>query len=81
MRGQAQPPVTDVEKRLAEAAVARRALKWMMEHKVYYDARHRALLEPTSLVGRTPCSLPPDDIAVYLFDLTREVDLEAEHAR
>jgi hypothetical protein len=61
--------------------LARRALKWMMEHKVYYDPRHRELLEPTSLVGRRPVSMPPDDIAVYLFELTREVDLEAEHAR
>lgn len=66
---------------VAEADLARRALKWMMEHKVYYDARHGQLLEPVSLVGRTPLCMPAADIALYLFELTREVELEAEHAR
>jgi hypothetical protein len=60
--------------------LARRALKWMMEHKVYYDPRHRTLLEPTSMVGRRPLAQPADDIALYLFEVVLEVDLEAEHA-
>lgn len=60
--------------------VARRALKWMMEHRVYYDPRHRTLLEPVSLVGRHPLAQPPEDVALYLFEVVREVELDAEHA-
>lgn len=66
--------------RLKDGDLARRALKWMMEHRVYYDPRHQALLEPVSFVGRAPLCLPAEDIALYLFELSREVDLEAEHA-
>jgi hypothetical protein len=65
----------------AEAILARKALKWIMEHKVYYDPRHRELLQPVSLVGRRPLSMPPEDVAVYLFDLSSEVDLQAEHVK
>lgn len=78
MRGQTPAQRLDPA---AEADLARRALRWVMEHKVYYDPRHRALLEPVSFVGRIPLCQPPPDIAVYLFEMTREVDLEAEHAR
>jgi len=62
------------------ADLARRALRWMMEHRVYYCPRQRTLLEPVSLTGRQPITLPPPDVAVYLFELTREIELEAEHA-
>lgn len=64
-----------------EAQLARKALKWIMEHKVYYDPRIRELLQPSSLKGCRPVCMPPDDVACYLFDLTTEVDLEAEHVK
>jgi hypothetical protein len=64
-----------------EAALARKALKWMMEHKVYYDPRHRELMQPDGLAGRRPFAMPPEDVAVYLFDLSHEVDLQAEHVK
>lgn len=66
---------------VADALLARRALRWVLEHRVYYDERHRTLLEPVALVGRTPLCLPPPDVALYLFELSREIELQAEHAR
>lgn len=71
----------ELTQRLADGEIARRALKWMLEHRVYYDPRHGRLLQPVSFVGRAPLCLPEGDIALYLFELSREVDLEAEHAR
>lgn len=71
----------ELTQRLADGEIARRALKWMMEHRIYWDQRYQRLLQPVSLVGQTPFILPPADVALYLFELSREVDLEAEHAR
>lgn len=56
--------------------VARGSLKWMMEHRVYYDPRRRTLLEPVALEGRQSFAKPPDDVALYLFELVREIQLE-----
>lgn len=63
-----------------EFDLARRALKWMLEHRVYFDERHQELLQPVSLVGIRPLTLPPDDVMVFILALVRENDLEAESA-
>jgi hypothetical protein len=71
---------SEIDRRLDEFDLARRALRWMLEHRVYWDGRSAQLLEPVSLVGRRPFTLPPAEIEVYILALVREVDLEAEHA-
>jgi hypothetical protein len=60
--------------------VARRAIKWMMEHWAYYDPRSKTMMQVSSL-QRTPITArPAEDIALLLFEVSREVELEAEHA-
>jgi hypothetical protein len=69
-----------VEQILNDYELAKRALKWMLEHKVYWDARQRHLLEPVSLAGRTPLCRPPADLDAFIHGLALEVRLEAESA-
>jgi hypothetical protein len=70
----------EMERRLGEFDTARRALRWMLEHRVYYDLRVGQLLEPETLHGRRPLALPPDDILLFIHQLQVEIDLEAEQA-
>lgn len=78
-----KPPAarSEIDRRLDEFDLARRALKWMIEHRVYWDGRSEQLLEPLALNGRRPFIEPPADLEVYILALVMEVDLEAEHAR
>jgi hypothetical protein len=69
-----------MDRRMDEFDVARRALKWMLEHRVYWDGRSDMLLTPATLSGRRPLCQPPDDIAIFILSLAVEVDLEAESA-
>lgn len=73
-------PRSDLDRRMDEFDLARKTLKWMIEHKVYWDGRSQALLAPVSLVGRLPFIEPPTDVQVYLHSLVREIDLDAESA-
>lgn len=73
-------PRSELDRRMDEFDLARRSLKWMIEHKVYWDGRSCALLHPVSLVGCRPLTQPPDDVQVYIHSLVREVDLGAESA-
>lgn len=74
------PPRSELDRRMDEFDLARRALKWMLEHKVYWDWRVQQLQVPGSQHGRAPFIDLPEDLHVYIVSLAREVDLEAESA-
>lgn len=74
------PPRSELDQRMDEFDLARRTLKWMLEHKVYWDWRVQQLQVPGSMHGRAPFIEVPADIAVFIQSLAREIDLEAEHA-
>lgn len=71
---------SELDRRMDEFDVARRALKWMIEHRVYWDRRLDTLITSTGLRGERPVTQPPDDILIFILSLTRELDLEAESA-
>lgn len=73
-------PRSEMDRRMDEFDLARRALKWMLEHRVYWDRRHNRLLEPVSVVGRAPFIMPPEDLQIFILSLVREVELGAESA-
>jgi hypothetical protein len=74
------PRRSEIERRMDEFDLARRALKWILEHRVYWDRRFEGLMEPVSLAGRQPFTQPPDEVMIFILALVREVDLEAESA-
>lgn len=67
-------------RRLKDGEIARRALKWMMEHRCFYDSRMKSLRQGLTFGSSAPLPQPEGEIALYLFELSREVDLEAGHA-
>lgn len=68
-----------VEQILTDYELAKRALKWMIEHKVYWEAREERLLHPVSLEGRRPLTAPPPEVLAYLHQVVLEAALDAEH--
>lgn len=75
-------PVTqdEIDRVLEEYQLARRALRWVMEHRVYWSPRLQSLVEPTGIASAFPTTRPPADIEVFITALAREIDLEAESA-
>lgn len=60
--------------------LARRAIKWLMEHRAYYDQAKRTMMQAASTGNVRVLASPPEDIAMLLFEMSREVELQAEHA-
>lgn len=60
-----------------EFEVARRALKWLLEHRAYWSPGSQSL---RSAHGGDLCAAPPADIHVFIVQLAREISLDAEHA-
>jgi hypothetical protein len=77
---QTDAPATAIDKIITEYQLAKRALRWMIEHRVYWDERHQRLLMPVSFVGRQPLCEPTLDILAFIHGVAREADLDAEHA-
>lgn len=74
------PPRSELDRRMDEFDLARRALRWMLEHRVYWDHRSLTLRIPGGMHGGTPFVEAPADIQIFLLSLMREIDLDAEHA-
>lgn len=73
-------PATAIDKIIAEYQLAKKALRWMIEHRVYWDARHQRLLMPVSFVGRDPLCEPTLEVLAFIHGVARETDGDAEHA-
>lgn len=69
-----------MDKRMDEFDLARRTLKWLIEHRAYWDLRTDTLKMATSLKDAPPPAQPSPDILIFLLTLTREIDLEAVSA-
>lgn len=69
---------SDMESILAEYALAHRALRWLIEHRVYWCRRQQALVDVSS--HRPPLCEPPVEVLAYIHGVGREADLEAVHA-
>lgn len=65
-----------IDKRLDEFEVARRALRWMLEHRVWWSPATQSLRQGNGDL----CVMPPDDVHVFIQQLAVEISLEAEHA-
>jgi hypothetical protein len=59
-----------------EYHLAQRALKWMLEHRVYWDRRNSRLLEPANLGGNAPLAEPPIEVLAYIHGLARQSEIE-----
>jgi len=75
---EAGAPATAIDKIIAEYQLAKKALRWMIEHRVYWDERHQRLLMPVSFVGRAPLCEPSFEILAFIHGVARETDLDAE---
>lgn len=71
-----------MDQRMDEFDLARRALKWILEHRVYWESRGQCLCHPGGWgnLGTKPLCEPPDDLMIFILALVREIDLDAEHA-
>ena len=70
----------DIERVTDEYLLAKRALRWMIEHQVMWSHRQQSLVRPLSMktVGLT--AEPSVEILAFIHGLAREIDLEAESA-
>lgn len=65
---------------LAEYEVAKKALRWVVEHQVCWSWRLQALVRPITMKMEPLTAEPSIEILAYIHGLAREIDLEAEHA-
>jgi len=63
---------------LDEYLIAKKALRWMLEHKAYWDWRSGGLVQSVSLKTQPLTAEPPLEVLAFIHGLAREIDLEAE---
>jgi hypothetical protein len=71
---------SDMDRVIGEYELAKKALKWMVEHKVYWDWRTHTLVQPLSMKAQVPEAQPSIEILAFIHGVAREIDLEAEVA-
>lgn len=76
------PPCSadDMRKVLEEYQLAKRALRWMVEHQVMWSWRMDSLVRPVSMATTPLTAGPPLEVLAFIHAVAREADLEAEHA-
>ena len=69
-----------VDQLIKDRELAVKSLKWMLEHRVYWNPSLESLVEPTGIKHRPLLAEPPIDVHAFILALAREIDLEAVHA-
>ncbi len=73
-------PSTAINQVIAEYQLAKKALRWMLEHQVLWSWRMDGLVRPVSMATTPLTAEPSVEILAFIHGLAREIELDAESA-